>query len=115
MALSYKYFVEVYMRDHYPFAGEVAEYLYNTYGIKAVGKDKPASVMVTAMLNWIHSNDPRLFFQTKYGLKRVFPLADRAARILVHNCKEPGGSIEINGKKYRYEKKGAATQCQIGA
>ena len=101
----YKYYQEVESDDHYCYAHELAKYMHEEFGISSPDGDKPAVGLMTAMLNYIHEGEPKLYYNTRYGLKRVWPRGMKAMILLVHNCVAPGGRIEINGKKYRYKRK----------
>ena len=102
--MSYKYYQEIETEEHYYYASEISWYLLEKHGISSPNGTKPASTMVNAMLNFLHAGEPKLYYNTRNGLKRVWPQGKTAAALLVRNCVEPGGCIEINGKKYHYKK-----------
>jgi len=103
--MVYKYYQEVEINQHYPYAKEISQWLYDNHGIQSPNGDKPATTLVNAMLNYVHEGEPKLYYNTRYGLQRVWPYGRKAAALLVHHCNMPGGFVEINGKKYRYTRK----------
>lgn len=102
--MAYKYYIETECDRHYAFASEVAEYLYREAGIASPNQGAPVT-LTRAMLAWLHTDDPKIFYNTKKGLRRVYPYGEKAAILLMQNCVVGGGTIEIDGKKYRYERK----------
>ena len=68
--MEYKYYMEVHSYEHMLNAYEIAK----LYNIKTL-TDKPHNRLVARMLSEYNKkyNDPKLYYQTKTGLMRVWP------------------------------------------
>lgn len=73
--MSYKYYVEVYRDEHYPYASEIAEItqLY-TY------KGKPHKGFVTAYYDHRFC-EHKLYYNSRAGLIRVFPKLEQKSEL----------------------------------
>lgn len=96
-----KYYQEIEIEWHFPFAGEVAEYLYRAIGFQTT-TGRPHYRMVAAWLkaDW---EKPALFYNTKRGLVQVFPNAEKLIQMLVElSALKSAGSMQIGKKVYHY-------------
>jgi hypothetical protein len=103
--IMFKYYVEVQRDEHYPYADEIADYLWRVHGICSPSGDKPAKVLVRDFLTWFHGDEPCVYYNTRHGLKKVYPLAVKAIRLFLEKCEKDQGYIDLNGKKYKYIRK----------
>lgn len=102
----YTYYIEVESEQHYAYLDEIVEYLY-AHGITSKEGKLPIG-LTRAVLSWFHKDNPRMCFNTRRGLKRVFPLAGEAIDFIMSNCVQEEGALEVNGRKFNYrrEKRG---------
>lgn len=71
--MSYIYYEQKEILEHYPYASEVAEWLQREFGITTILK-KPAKLMTSSILNELEKEMglSELYFQTRRGLRRVY-------------------------------------------
>ena len=101
----YKYYIEFEHDEHYPYAHEVAALMFEAHGITAPDDtSKPAKTLVTAALNWFHGDEPKMFYNTRNGLKRVYPNWKEVYGWLFMHCNQNQGTVKIDGKNYRYQR-----------
>ena len=100
--MIYKYYIQVFSDEHMLFASELAE----VYGIYSLS-DKPHYALVkTAITDYIDNNNIKhmpIFYETKKGLREVFPREyyEPALKSLLTNSE--GVYISNKNKKYYFK------------
>lgn len=103
--MAYKYYTEHEADQHYLYGNEIAQILYDYYGIVSTS-GKPAVQMVAAILNQLESDLGmyKIFYETRKGLRRVYPsgqyLISNISKIF--SVEEGKHFIKVNGKQYNY-------------
>ena len=103
-----KYYIELEDDKGYPFAAEIARGLYDKVGLTSPNyHNRPADTLVRAALdtNELRHEAPKMFYNTRSGLRRVYPHAGETVLWLIAKIEENTGIIKIAGKKYRYARK----------
>lgn len=102
----YKYYAEKESKEHYLFSNEIADLLNKGFGIQNE-KGGLATRMVEAFLNDYEERYgmPRLFYNTRHGLRRVYPfgfeLAMHANKVLDIS---PGLHVlYVGGRNFKYK------------
>ena len=91
--MSYKYYVEVYRDEHYPYASEIAEIIgaYTSSG-------KPHAKFVSYVYHAIEKKN-KIFYHTRKGLREVFPLTDsdikRFADLIKNSARDKSGAYIV--------------------
>ena len=96
-----RYYQEIEIDRHFPYAKEVAEFLYQVIGLRTA-TGRPHYRMVAAWLkaDW---QEPPLFYNTKRGLVQVFPNAEKLIRALAElSASESSGTMQIGKNTYHF-------------
>lgn len=104
----FKYYAEKESDQHYLFSNEIAELLSRNYGITSEN-GTPATKLVEALLgDYEHMHGmPKLFYNTRHGLRRVYPFGIPLVQCASQIFDLSIGShvLEIFGRKYKYRVK----------
>ena len=102
----YKYYAEQESKNHYLFANEIADLLNKGFGIQNEKGDL-STRMVEAYLSDYEEKYgmPKLFYNTRHGLRRVYPLG---FQLVQHANKMFDLSyglhvLNVGGRKYKYK------------
>lgn len=97
----FTYYKPIVSREHYLFASELAR----AYGIYST-TGRPHALFVTALMNAYYKHTPReeLYYETRHGLKRVFPDGEKVLDLMIDKFRALPGKVknyEIEGRKYK--------------
>lgn len=103
----YTYYKKVESDKHYLYASEIAEYLCTKYGIVTLS-GRPAIKMIEAILADKETDQERLFYMTRKGLRLVHPagrqLMELPMKAWISGKKEGDYYIaSANGRNWKYQ------------
>ena len=98
----FTYYKPIVSVEHYLFASELAR----AYGVYST-TGRPHVLFVTALMNAYYKHNPKeeLYYETRHGLKRVFPDGEKVLDLMIDKFRALPGyvkSYEIEGKNYKF-------------